>query len=325
MSDMSEAEVNTETGNDVQENVVSKEDIDTLQSIEDHSKPYWFTEAMDKITHDQPETDAILVTRKAVNRFKKLSAPDLVKRMDVAWKRVVNWGSKLSRARLEVVHIEKARSELLGGPDTIPKRRTKKVKKVKKVSDDDLTSGSESDVLKKANKKRKREESDEVDSEAEELKKSKKKGSGSNEDVQEKKAAKVKKPTETKTEKEEDEEDKSKKPKKKTDNEKKPKTKAEEGDAKPTKPKKSSKKENDSENVKKPSDGEENVKKPTKEGGNEESAKKPNKEGAGLKKEPSSGAASAKLSAVDSSSDEDDLDPSKLDKELDEESGSESD
>jgi hypothetical protein len=156
---MSEPETAAEDSTKVKE--CNPEELETeLNAIEEHVEPYWFTEAMDKITHDMPEAEPLKVTRKAVNRFKKMNPKDLVKRMETAWKRVVTLGEKLSRARLEVVHIDKAKKELLGGPDTIPKKkRVQKPKKVKK-DDENETTASDSEGTQKKTKKRKTSDDD---------------------------------------------------------------------------------------------------------------------------------------------------------------------
>jgi len=126
------------------------------------SAPCWFSTTLNAVTTDIPLPQILKVSRKIVNRLKKVD-PDLLKtKADNSYNHAMKLEGKLLRARLEVIHIERAFKELNGivDPSTLDTKRVKSAeggKKRKKASstsseDEDCDSKPRKATIKKAKK-----------------------------------------------------------------------------------------------------------------------------------------------------------------------------
>ena len=100
---------------------------------------YWLNKSTDEINSKIQPSESLKMTRKALNRMKKVSEERLISRYEASCKRASELETKLLRARLEIALIEKAREEIKNGP--VPPKKAKKEKnggedKKSKVKDD---------------------------------------------------------------------------------------------------------------------------------------------------------------------------------------------
>jgi hypothetical protein len=142
--------------------VIDEEIIVKEKESPSASAPCWFSTTLNAVTTDIPLPQILKVSRKIVNRLKKVD-PDLLKtKADNSYNRAMKLEGKLLRARLEVIHIERAFKELNGivDPSTLDAKRVKSAeggKKRKKASstsseDEDCDSKPRKATIKKAKK-----------------------------------------------------------------------------------------------------------------------------------------------------------------------------
>ena len=149
----------------------AEEEEEEVEKVPVASEPHWFYDNSNKcVKAEIALIQPLKVSRKVVNRLKRLDPSVLDKKKQTSFKRAVRLEGQLFRARLEVVHVERAENELNGVVEPLGTGASKKTsggegkkrKRAAAATTDESSSGEKEDdetktkVAKPAKKKTKK-------------------------------------------------------------------------------------------------------------------------------------------------------------------------